>query len=264
MTDSPLPRETRCAPDPNRAILRVSGDDRVKFLQGLVTQDVNQVLREGIGYGAMLTPQGKLFADFFLVAADDALLIDVAESLAEDLQRRLALFTLRSKVAIERRDMAVSRGLGPAPEGALADPRHPSLGWRLYGKRCEQGESIDWDALRVAACVPETGAELIPGDSYILEHGFVALNGVDFRKGCYVGQEVTARMHHKTDLRRRLMRVAVSAPVPVGTPVIAGDGREAGTLFTQANGQGLALLRRDRCDGLLSAGEATVTLLPQA
>ena len=253
--------ETICAPAPGRALLRVGGADRVKFLQGLVTQDVSRVLREGIGYGALLTPQGKLLADFLLVAEADALLIDVAEPLAEDLTRRLTLFRLRATVTIERVALPVTRGLGPAPEGALADPRAAGLGWRLYGVALEQGAPVDWDALQVALGVPQTGTDLIPGESFILEAGFERLRGVDFRKGCYVGQEVTARMHHKTELRRGLVRLALAGTVVPGTPVVMDDGREAGVIGAVAGDRALALMRLDRLEGsLTSAGVAVAPL----
>ena len=261
MTAPALHPLTRCAPAEGRALLRVAGPDRVKFLQGLVTQDMGRVVRDGIGYAALLTPQGKLIADFFLVSQGDALLIDVAEPLAADLAKRLTMFKLRAAVSIEAVTLPVTRGLGPVPEGALADPRDPSLGWRLYGQALSAGEAVDWDALRIAALVPETGIEVLPGDSFILELGFARLGGVDFRKGCYVGQEVTARMHHKTDLRRGLRRLAVDGSVPVGTPVVLADGREAGVLYTQAGGQGLALMRLDRLDGDLTAAGVAVRVL---
>ncbi|MCL4676731.1 MAG: folate-binding protein, partial [Pararhodobacter sp.] len=214
MTEPTQPSECQpfsaCAPEHGRAILRVEGEDRVKFLQGQVTQDMARVLRDGIAYGAVLTPQGKLFADFLLVDDGDAILIDVAESLADALLQRLTMFRLRSRVTVSRADRPVTRGLGAMPDGALPDPRHAALGWRLYGLALTEGAPIDWEARRVAACVPETGVELQPNESYILELDFERLNGVDFRKGCYVGQEVTARMHHKTELRRRLMTVSVA------------------------------------------------------
>jgi folate-binding protein YgfZ len=260
MTDPVLSPDTRCAPAQGRAILRVTGDDRLAFLQGQMTQAIERVTQDGIAYGAMLTPQGKLVADFLMIDAGEAVLIDVAEFLADGLAQRLTMFKLRAKVTIAREDMAITCGLGPAPEGALKDPRDPALGWRLYGAALTQGAPIDWDAVRIAARVPETGAELQPGGSFILELDFERLHGVDFRKGCYVGQEVTARMHHKTDLRRGLMRVSVSEPVPPGTAVVTAEGKDVGTLYTQAGGQGLALLRTDRLGGPLKAGEAQVTV----
>lgn len=259
-----LDPHTRCAPAPGRAILQVSGEDRLRFLQGQVTQDMARVTRDGIAYGAMLTPQGKLFADFLLVDAGDSILIDVADGLADALAQRLSMFRLRSKVAITPVDLPVSRGLGVAPEGALPDPRDAALGWRLYGASVSQGDPIDWDALRIAARVPESGAELQPAESFILELDFERLNGVDFRKGCYVGQEVTARMHHKTELRRRLVIVALDTPVPVGTPILTETGKEAGTVFTQAGGRGLALVRVDRMVGRLTAADTAITVVEPA
>jgi len=256
MTDTET--ETRCAPAPDRAILRVSGAERVAFLQGLVTNDVNKLARQGIVYAAMLTPQGKFLADFFLVGEGESILVDTDAALADDLEKRLTLYRLRSKVSVERVEMAVTRGIGPAPEGALSDPRHPAMGWRLYGERLEQGAPVDWDARRVSALVPETGDELIAGESYILEQGFERLDGVDFRKGCYVGQEVTARMHHKTELRKGLVRVSIDGPAGPGAPITTSDDKVAGVLHTRAGDRALAWLRHDRALGELRAGDAVV------
>lgn len=253
-----LDPQSRCAPVLDRAILRISGPDRVAFLQGLVSNDLARLEGQGIVYAAMLTPQGKYLADFFLVAAPEAVLLDVAAPLAEDLARRLTLYKLRAKVEISPAAVAVTRGIGPAPEGALADPRHVAMGWRLYGAALEQGAAVDWDALRIEAMVPETGIELIPGESYILEQGFARLAGVDFRKGCYVGQEVTARMHHKTELRRGLVRVRIKGQAPVGSEITSTDGKPAGTLFTQSGGRALAWLRHDRAEGPMQAGSAVL------
>jgi folate-binding protein YgfZ len=153
----------------------------------------------------------------------------------------------------------VQRGLTDAPAGALPDPRHPALGWRLYGTDAGKTPSIDWDAIRVAHVIPETGRELLVDDSYILEAGFERLHGVDFRKGCYVGQEVTARMKHKTDLRKGLARVRVTGPAAYGDEITA-DGKPAGTLFTRAGDHAIAYLRLDRAVGPMQAGGATVAL----
>ena len=233
-----------------RRLLRLTGPERVDFLQGLVTNDV----RRAPVYAALLTPQGKYLADFFIIPdGDDALLLDVAGDQADDLLRRLSMYKLRAKVEIAEDARTVSRGTGLAPAGAIADPRDPALGWRSYGGAA--GDDTDWDALRVARLIPEAGAELVPNDSYILEMAFDRLNGVDFRKGCYVGQEVTARMKHKTELKKGLARVHLDGSVPVGTPILTADGREAGTVYTQANGQGIAYLRFDRIgDGMTAGG----------
>ncbi|MBY6135268.1 hypothetical protein KUV61_05480 [Nocardioides marinus] len=244
----------------NRRILRLSGADTRSFLQGLVTSNVDR-LKDGLVYTALLTPQGKYLADFFLAADGDSVLLDVEASLAEGLMKRLTMYRLRADVQVEMTDLQVRRGTGPAPEGALADPRHPDMGWRLYGP--EGGDDgSDWDAIRVAHCIPESGIELGP-DTYILEAGFERLGGVDFRKGCYVGQEVTARMKHKTTLRKGLRVVEVAGAAPVGTEITA-NGKSVGTLYTQSGGRGIAYLRLDRATGDMQAGEARVTWHPEA
>jgi len=242
----------------NRTVLKITGEDRVAFLQGLVTNDMRQI--DGrLVYAALLTPQGKYLADFFLAGTEDAILIDVKTGIAEALIRRLSMYRLRAKVGIEPAGLHVLRGLGAPPPGAFPDPRDPALGWRAYSPVPGPEGATDWDAIRVAHCIPETGIELIPDDTYILEAGFERLNGVDFRKGCYVGQEVTARMKHKTELKKGLATVRIDGAAPVGTPVMAGE-KPAGVLFTQAGGRAIAFLRFDRAAGPMRAGAATVTL----
>lgn len=225
----------------DRVVLRITGADRMKFLQGLVSNDVGA----GLAYAALLTPQGKYLADFFLSADGDAILLDVKDTLVAGLMQRLNMYKLRADVQIEQSGLNVLRGIGDAPTRALPDPRHPDLGWRAYSDGEGDTPRIDWDAIRVAHCIPETGIELIPNDTFILEAGFERLNGVDFKKGCYVGQEVTARMKHKTQLRKGFAQVSVDGAVPVGTAITA-DGKLVGTLFTQSGGQGIAYLRFDR------------------
>ncbi len=236
-----------------RRILALSGKDREAFLQGLVTNDV----RRAPCWSALLTPQGKYLADFLIVPDGERLLIDVDEGLAGDLIRRLSMYKLRSDVALEPTDLQVMRGTGPAPDGAIADPRDPALGWRLYG--AETGDDgSDWDAIRVAHTIPESLIELIPNETFILEAGFERLHGVDFRKGCYVGQEVTARMKHKTELKKGLVTLGIDGTAPVGTQILLPDGREAGTLFTQSGGRAIAHMRFDRMVEGLVAGDARI------
>ena len=237
-----------------RTILRVTGGDRVGFLQGLVTNDVTRAPV----WAALLTPQGKYLADFLIVPDGESLLIDVDARLADDLMRRLAMYRLRSDVQIAPAGLNVSRGTGPAPAGAIPDPRHPALGWRLYGDSAAD-DGTDWEAIRVAHCIPETLAELIPNETFPLEAGFERLHGVDFRKGCYVGQEVTARMKHKTELRKGLTTVSVAGEATAGTPILTADGREAGVLHTRAGDRAIAYLRFDRIGAGLTAGGAPVT-----
>ncbi len=240
----------------NRRILRLTGDDTHDFLQGLVTNDVAR-LKDGLVYAALLTPQGKYLADFFLASDGDAVLLDVDAALGDGLVQRLSMYRLRAKVEIAEADLHLHRGVGTPPEDGFADPRHAALGWRAYRAVPQEVDETDWDAIHVKHVVPQTGVELTP-DTFILEAGFERLNGVNFRKGCYVGQEVTARMKHKTELRKGLAQVAVSGAAPVGTELSA-DGKIAGTLYSQAGGKGIAYLRFDRAKGPMQAGEATVT-----
>ena len=192
-------------------------------------------------------------------------LIDVKAERAPALAQRLGMYRLRAKVAIEPAGLAVVVGFGAPPEGGFADPRHPELGWRacvadpataLAGMAPLAPGAMR--ARRIGLGVPESGVELVPEDSYILEMGFERLNGVDFRKGCYVGQEVTARMKHKTELRKGLVRVRVEGPPPPEGSEIRAGGKVAGTLLSVADGQGLAYLRFDRAEGELTAGGARV------
>jgi len=246
----------------DRQVWTVTGPDRFTFLQGLVSNDMNRLQKApGILWAALLTAQGKYLADFFVIQSEDEghLLIDIKTDIAADTLRRLTIYRLRAAVQISPSDLSVTRGLGDAPPGAWADPRHPALGWRAYGP-AGGAPVIDWDALRVAHCIPETGIELIANESYLLESGFERLHGVDFRKGCYVGQEVTARMKHKTELKKGLVTVAIDGAVPIGTPILSGE-KEAGTLFTQSGGRAIAYLRFDRMANM-TAGTAKVTALP--
>ncbi len=242
-----------------RRVLRLSGPDTRSFLQGLVTNDVDKI-DHGLVYAALLTPQGKYLADFFLLADGEDVLLDVAADLAEGLTKRLSMYRLRAKVEISASELNVRRGTGDAPAKALRDPRHDDMGWRLYGNETGDDGS-DWDAIRVTHCIPETGVELT-SDSFILETGFEALNGVDFRKGCYVGQEVTARMKHKTTLRKGLCQVKIDGQAAPGTEITAA-GKTVGTLFTQSGPRAIAYLRYDRATEDMSAGEATLRLTNQ-
>lgn len=239
----------------DRTVLAITGSDRVSFLDGLVTNAV-PTTKGGIVYAALLTPQGKFIADFFILSEQDRLLIDVAETHAGPLQQRLTMYRLRADVQIEATELIVSRGLGAAPDGANADPRSEAMGWRYYGAT-DVSQPADWDRIRVENAVPETGGELGP-DTYILEAGFERLNGVDFKKGCFVGQEIVARMKHKTELRKGIVQVRIDGAASQGDE-ITKDGRAVGNLHTVSGDIGLAYLRFDRAEGEMSAGEATLT-----
>ena len=261
---------------PARVLLRLTGAEARGFLQDLVTNDIRRAEGERAVYAALLTPQGKYLSDFFVIAdgAED-LLVDVARDQAQALGQRLAMYRLRRKVGIEVAPLGVALAWGEpapeAPEGArlVPDPRDARLGWRLYAPDpaaalaeigAAEAAPSAYDALRVAAAAPESGVELTP-DTFVLEAGFERLNGVDFRKGCYVGQEIVARMKHKTELRRGLVRVSVDGEAAPGAEVLSEDGRAAGTLHTVAGGEGLAHLRLDRAAGAMTAGGAVLRLI---
>ncbi len=244
----------------DRAVLRLSGADAREFLQDLVTNDVDKAAPDRAVYAALLTPQGKYLFDFFVLADDDELLLDVAAADAPALAQRLAMYRLRRKVEIAATDLKVGLVWDGGEEG-VPDPRDPALGRRVYSIDPieENATMAEYDALRVKLGAPQSGVELVRDETYILEAGFERLKGVDFRKGCFVGQEIVARMKHKTELRKGLCRVSVTGEAPPpGTEVLDENGKIAGTLFTVAGGEGLAALRFDRAEGAMRAGGATL------
>lgn len=239
-----------------RTVLRLSGKDVASFLQNLLTNDVE---KPGLVYTALLTPQGKYLADFFLFQNEAAWFLDVASSQVQYLAQRLNMYKLRADVAIEASDLRVFQLWDT--ELGFEDPREPALGRRCYATEAPVMEAgPDWETLRVAHVIPETGQELVPEDSYILECGFERLNGVDFKKGCYVGQEVTARMKHKTELRKGLARVSIDGVAEPGMEIRTGD-KAIGRLHTIAGDRAIAYLRFDQAKGDMRAGDASVALV---
>ena len=229
-----------------RTILKISGSDRVDFLQGLITNDVARA-DGGIIYAALLTPQGKFIADFFVIGQLDQLLIDVDSDAAPMLFQRLSMYRLRADVQIAQSPLIVSCGTTNRPDGAMDDPRHPALGWRHYGDT-DISDTTDWSALYVTHLIPTTGVDLTP-DTYILEANFEALHGVDFRKGCFVGQEIVARMKHKATLKKGLRRVTIIGDAASGDAIMVGN-KAAGTLHSVHGKSGIAYLRFDRTIGM--------------
>ena len=230
-----------------RTVLAITGTDRVDFLQGLITNDVTRA-EGGIVYAALLTPQGKFIADFFVIGKPDTLLVDVNSSVGATLFQRLSMYRLRADVQIIEAALIVSRGTGPRPDGALDDPRHSALGWRHYGDQDISDHTVDWPAIEVANLIPSTGVDLTP-DTYILEANFEAINGVDFKKGCFVGQEIVARMKHKSTLKKGLRRVSFDGDAATGDTIMSGD-KVAGTLHSLHGNQGIAYLRFDRTSAM--------------
>ncbi|MAI19151.1 MAG: folate-binding protein YgfZ [Rhodobacteraceae bacterium TMED111] len=240
----------------DRTILCISGPDAKSFLQNLVTNDVAK-LKNNIIYAALLTPQGKLFSDFFLIDSKQGVLIDVHSNLGDSLLKTLNLYKLRAEIKIEKTDLKVSTGVDNKPPKAFDDPRNPNMGWRYYGSEDLRQKNIDWEKLRVQNLVPEFGKEL-SSDSYILEYGFERLNGVDFKKGCYVGQEVTARMKHKSKLRKGLTIVETAEKVPFDTPISVND-KMIGKVLSSSDNRALAYLRFDFACQNMMAGKVKIT-----
>ncbi len=239
-----------------RQFILISGSDTLKFMQSMMTNDINKLTVENMIYSACLSAQGKFLFDFFLSYHEHGLLMDIHESVAQMAKKHLTLYKLRSDVHLEFIDLNVSTGICPTYPGAFRDPRHKSLGWRAYDNRAT--ETVYWDALRVKYVIPKTSVELTP-ETYILEAGFERLKGVDFKKGCFPGQEVVARMKHKTTLLKGLVKVKASQTVPVGTDIINADGKVAGTIYTQDNNEAIAFLRFNRATDSMTAGEAQIT-----
>jgi len=244
MTTAPL--ETRL---PSRGVIEIAGDDRRSFLQGLITNDVMALTPGNVMYAALLTPQGKYLFDFLVVDDGECLLLDVEAARRDDLLRRLMLYKLRAKVTITDRTDALAVVLSPA---GIADPRHLGLGRRAIlplpeAEKLPADESA-YQAHRLSLGIPEGSGDFPVDKLLILEGNLDYLNGVSFKKGCYVGQELTARMKHRGKVRKRLLPVHVAGELPpAGTP-ITDDGREVGEL---RGGQGpcaIAYLRLDDLD----------------
>jgi folate-binding protein YgfZ len=241
----------------DRAVICVEGAEARSFLQGLITNDMGECGPGRALYAGLLTPQGKLLFEFFVVeASPERFLLDVAAHHADALVKRLTFFRLRAKLLIRRTELAVVaiwNGDGvPAPAGdalIFGDPRLPALGWRMIGTTTElaafgEGSPADYHHHRIGLGVPDS-ADLPSEQVFPLDAGFEELNGVSFRKGCYVGQEVTARMKHRGTARRRLLIAEGSSLPGPGTEVESG-GLKLGMLAGGQADRALALVRLDR------------------
>ncbi|MGO8918583.1 MAG: YgfZ/GcvT domain-containing protein [Stellaceae bacterium] len=280
-----------------RAVLEIAGADRRAFLQGLVSNDVEKVTADRAVYAALLTAQGRYLHDFFIAEIGEAFLLDAEAARLADLKRRLGLYRLRARVTLgengDRYIVAAAFGSDalslldlPAEPGAVVpfagglayvDPRLPELGARLLlrrgaglaplesaGFRIDDG--TEYDRLRLSLGIPDGSRDLPVEKAILLESGFEELNGVDWQKGCYIGQELTARTKYRALIKKRLLPVAVEGPLPApGTPVMLGD-QEAGEMRSGRDGLGLALLRLEAlgeasADKPLTAG--TARLVPK-
>ncbi len=248
----------------DRAVLEVKGPDARSFLQGLLTCDVEQLAPGQAGFGALLTPQGKILFDFLVLCADDeTFLLDVARDLAPALLKRLSLYKLRAKVTVAHtaKGIVAVWGEGEPPHDlAFADPRAPGLGLRVVVEHAGPAEDASaYHAHRVALGVPEGGVDFAYGDAFPHDVNMDLLGGVSFTKGCYVGQEVVSRMRHRGGVRRRIARARFpEAAPPPGADITAGDAR-IGVVGSVSDHAGLAMVRTDRLAEARAAG-----LAPQA
>ncbi len=260
---------------PDRGVVKVSGGDARDFLNGLVTSDVT-LLRPGLGrFGALLTPQGKITADFLITEAPSGhgggFLIDCPRALAQVLADKLGFYRLRAKVTIG--NLSDSFGVlaawdgDPAvkPDLAFADPRNAALGWRVLVPEelaqkvadligADLVDSPAYDAHRIASGVPRGGLDFTYGDAFPHETNMDRLHGVDFEKGCYVGQEVVSRMQHRGTARTRTVRMLIDGPAPEPGAVILAGEKPVGTMGSTAGHNGLALIRTDRVADAVAAG----------
>jgi len=252
----------------DRDSITLSGpqDEQQEFLQSLVTNDVTRASSDTLVYAALLTPQGKYLSDFFIRRTSEGdFALDVASAQAEALTKRLTMYKLRRPITLTRTAHPVAVIWGEQqPDNALPDPRDPALGWRVYSDAdaaLANSQSGDYDLHRLQLAVPESETDLIANDTYILEAGFERMNGVDFKKGCYVGQEIVARMKHKTELRKGYVLVSVSGSATPGEVIKAQDDRPAGVLYSNRDNVGLALLRHERAKDAhsLTAADAKIS-----
>ena len=289
--------ETLYALLPDRAVIRVSGPDRVSFLQGLVSNNIETISPEKSGYGALLSPQGKFLFDFFVYHQDeDSLLIECERGengeRAAELFKKLRMYKLRAKaelsditdsydvIAVFGKDALSALSLDATP-GATAhmadgikavDPRLAEMGARVLLPKnaltemaaigAEESDIETYHQMRVSLGIPNGSEELEIEKSILLENGFEELGGVDFKKGCYMGQELTARTKYRGLVRKRLLPIKIDGPAPdAGTPIMNGD-KEAGIIRSVHGDHGLAMIRLERVEGdaELSAGDAKITV----
>ncbi len=239
--------------------MRVAGPEAAGFLQGLVTNDVEKLPVGGVRYAALLSPQGKILFDFLIFRpADTEFLLDAPADKTADLVKRLGFYRLRAKVEIA--DASAPYAIVVAPDGE-PDPRDPALGGRKVVARADvphedEAARAAYEVRRIALCVPQGGLDFAYGDTFPHDANMDLVNGVDFAKGCYVGQEVVSRMKHRGELRKRILRVALEGPAPAPGATILDGELPVGVLGGSAGSQALALLRTDRVDAAAEAGRA--------
>ena len=253
----------------NRAVLRLSGRDIRDFLQGLITSDVEDVAEGKALYAGLLTPQGKFLFDMIIVANGDDLLLDVEAGRKALLLQRLTMYKMRADVIISEEDASVWALWDgePATGTVYSDPRHKALHSRVISKENPAPDaaplsSDTYEERRIRHGVPDGSRDMAIEKYFWLETGAEKLNGVSFEKGCYVGQELTARMKHRTNLKKQLVPVKLSGVAAPGDAVTTAGGKNAGEIRTVANGYALVYLRLAFKDDALLVNGQPVSLSP--
>jgi folate-binding protein YgfZ len=250
----------------DRALVAVRGPDWRSFLQGLVTQDVERQAVGELRYGALLTPQGRLMFDLFILAEADGALLDVEAARRDAFVQRLSMYRLRAQVTIERAEggVFVLWGTDSAPSPWMADPRLPALGFRTYGLQAPASpgaalaDAAAFDTHRLSLGAPDPARDCAGETTYPIEANLDLLGGIDFSKGCFVGQETTSRMKRRGPVKSRMLPIVYDgAAPPFGAEVMAGSLR-AGEILSSEPGRALALFRLDRALG----AELTVDGMP--
>ncbi len=249
---------------PERGVIVIDGDDRVAFLQGLVSNDVEAAQPGHAVWAALLTPQGKWLADFFVFSDGDALLLDAEAEQIPMLIQRLSRYRLRMKAELRAQPglhVHVAWQGRPDVAGIIApDPRLPAFAWRILtpGPLATNATPEDWDGHRLAAGLPDGSKDMEPDRSVLLEAGFDELSGVSWSKGCYMGQELTARTKYRGLIKRRLVPVSIDGPLPSPGTAILLDSTEVGAMRSGRDTIGLASLRIDALGKMLKCGDAVL------
>jgi len=255
---------------PDRTITEVGGEEAGGFLDNILTCKVLGLESGTASFGALLTPQGKILFDFFLIKTTDGYWLDTPSDLADDFLKRLMFYRLRAKIDLSKREtVKVAASLNGTPSDralSVVDPRHEDMGIRIYSENTadeNEGQYLDH---RIKLGIPEGGKDFQYGNAYPHETLMDQFGGVDFKKGCYVGQEVVSRMQHRGTAKKRIIRVHADADLPeTGTDILA-DGKSAGILGSVTGNSGLALLRLDRvceAEAVEAAGIAIRAEIPE-
>lgn len=248
---------------PHRGVIEIDGEDKKAFLQGLISNDINLVTPSQAIYATLLTPQGRFLFDFFITEKNGTFLLEVESARLDALLKKLSLFKLRSKVTLRaRQDLKVYAIWDEEfPLDAFSDPRLEALGARLMGETTPTASAEEYDLHRLKLGVPEGGIDLLPEKAILLESGLDELNAISWIKGCYMGQELTARTKYRGLVRKRLFPVKIEGPAPESGVEVFLDGTSVGEMRSSRNGYGLALLRIEAVKGgeAFQCGKASLT-----